>query len=205
MENLSLGIIETVGLAAAVEAADVCLKSANVVLVGYELTKGDGMVLIKIQGNVGSVNAAINAAKMAAGNVNKVVGAHIIPRPGFQIDLLVRTAETVGMEKQIEKNDEVKDKSEEILQETLQETVDIVLEEDELCVHSEVCNTMEEELEDIKEDAEDIQDIEDIKEDAETGYLKKSSSEYTCNICRDPLCTRKKGDLRNQCIHYKTK
>ena len=68
----SLGIIETIGLASGIEAMDSALKSANVELIGYELTKGDGMVTIKLEGNVGAVIAAIHAAKIAASKVNGV-------------------------------------------------------------------------------------------------------------------------------------
>ncbi|MGK2888239.1 MAG: BMC domain-containing protein [Candidatus Malihini olakiniferum] len=53
MAKQSLGLIETVWLAAAVEAADAAVKSANVNLVGYELTKGGGMVTVKLEGEVG--------------------------------------------------------------------------------------------------------------------------------------------------------
>ena len=58
MSGQSLGLIETVGMAAAVEAADAAMKSANVNLVGYELTKGGGMVTVKLEGEIGAINAA---------------------------------------------------------------------------------------------------------------------------------------------------
>ena len=58
MSGKSLGLIETVGMSAAVEAADAAMKSANVSLVGYELTKGGGMVTVKLEGEVGAINAA---------------------------------------------------------------------------------------------------------------------------------------------------
>lgn len=51
MSGKSLGLIETVGMSAAVEAADAAMKSANVSLVGYELTKGGGMVTVKLEGS----------------------------------------------------------------------------------------------------------------------------------------------------------
>ena len=57
MSGKSLGLIETVGMSAAVEAADAAMKSANVSLVGYELTKGGGMVTVKLEGEVGEVYA----------------------------------------------------------------------------------------------------------------------------------------------------
>ena len=62
----ALGTIETVGLAAAFEAADVACKTANVELIGYELAKGGGFVTIKVVGKVAAVNSAIDAAKAAA-------------------------------------------------------------------------------------------------------------------------------------------
>ncbi|WP_312737973.1 BMC domain-containing protein, partial [Atlantibacter hermannii] len=66
MSGQSLGLIETVGMAAAVEAADAAMKSANVNLVGYELTKGGGMVTVKLEGEIGAINAAVAAAISAA-------------------------------------------------------------------------------------------------------------------------------------------
>ena len=54
MDNQALGLIETIGMTGAIEAADTCLKSANVQLIGYELSTG-GLVTVKVQGNVGAV------------------------------------------------------------------------------------------------------------------------------------------------------
>jgi len=93
----ALGLIETIGLAAAVEAADAAVKSANVLLIGYELTRGDGMVTVKIEGDVGAVNAAISAAASAAGNVNRVYSTQVIPRPSQETDAMVFTSNTVGL------------------------------------------------------------------------------------------------------------
>ena len=49
MSKLAIGMIETMGLAAGIEAADICLKAANINLVGYEFAKGSGMTVIKIE------------------------------------------------------------------------------------------------------------------------------------------------------------
>ncbi len=92
----SLGLIETEGLAAGIEAADAAVKSANVELIGYELTKGGGWITIKIQGGVGAVKAAVDAAKMAAARVNRVVSTRVIPRPSAGLDMLVRNPDTIG-------------------------------------------------------------------------------------------------------------
>ena len=92
----ALGTIETVGLAAAFEAADVACKTANVELIGYELAKGGGFVTIKVVGKVAAVNSAIAAAKAAAEKVNRVVATLVIPRPASQIEPLIRNAATRG-------------------------------------------------------------------------------------------------------------
>lgn len=96
MAQLSLGLIETIGLVAAVEAADAAVKAANVKLVGYELTRGDGMTTIKVLGEVGAVNAAIAAAVAAAARVNRVVSTRVIARPAEGIGGLIANADTVG-------------------------------------------------------------------------------------------------------------
>ena len=77
----SLGLIETQGLAGGIEAADAAVKSANVELIGYELTRGGGWTTVKIQGDVGAVKAAVDAARIAAMRIGEVVSAHVIPRP----------------------------------------------------------------------------------------------------------------------------
>ena len=92
----SLGLIETQGLAGGIEAADAAVKSANVRLIGYELTKGGGWTTVKIEGDVGAVKAAVDAAKIAAAKVNRVVSTKVIPRPASALDMLVFTKETVG-------------------------------------------------------------------------------------------------------------
>lgn len=98
MKN-ALGLIETVGMAAAIEAADAAVKSANVSLIGVELTKGDGMVTVKIEGDVGAVKAAIDAASQAALRVNKVFATKVIARPAEGLDELVYSKETKGVVK----------------------------------------------------------------------------------------------------------
>ena len=69
----ALGEIEVLGLAAAIEAADVAVKAANVRLIGYETTDGAGMVTVKVEGQVSSVSAAVAAAAAAAAPVRTVL------------------------------------------------------------------------------------------------------------------------------------
>ncbi|MEG0764768.1 MAG: BMC domain-containing protein [Pseudoflavonifractor sp.] len=76
----ALGFVETYGLAAAYQGADAMLKAANVTLVGIEKI-GAGLVTVFVQGDVGAVKAAVEAGKLAAGAIGKVVGTHVIPKP----------------------------------------------------------------------------------------------------------------------------
>ena len=96
MMNLSLGTIEVCGLPAALEAADVACKTADVKLIGYEATDGLGMVAVKIEGNVSAVQSAIAAARAAAGRITTVFATSVIARPNPQIEPVVDTDVTVG-------------------------------------------------------------------------------------------------------------
>lgn len=78
--NSALGMIETNGLTAAIEAADAMLKSADVSLVGQEKI-GAGLVTVFVQGDVGAVKAAVEAGQTNAMRIGEVVSAHVIPRP----------------------------------------------------------------------------------------------------------------------------
>ena len=89
MSTKALGLIETIGFAAAIEAADAAVKSANVKLVGYENSKGGGLITVKFEGDVGAVRAAVSAATAAANRVGKVSSTLVIPRPHTEIRPLV--------------------------------------------------------------------------------------------------------------------
>src|SRR5207253_11164780 len=76
----ALGMIETKGLVALIEASDAMMKSANVTLLGWQKI-GSGLVTAFVVGDVAAVKAAIDAGAAAAGRVGEVVGVHVIPRP----------------------------------------------------------------------------------------------------------------------------
>ena len=86
--NNALGMVETKGLVAAIEAADAMVKAANVNLVGYEKI-GSGLVTVMVRGDVGAVKAAVEAGAVAAGNVGQVVSTHVIPRPHHDVETLL--------------------------------------------------------------------------------------------------------------------
>ena len=81
----SKGFIETRGLVAAIEAADAMVKAANVTLSGKKMI-GGGLVTVVIEGDVGSVKAAVDAGAAAAQKVGELVSVHVIARPDAEID-----------------------------------------------------------------------------------------------------------------------
>ncbi len=76
----ALGMVETKGLVALIEASDTMIKSANVTLVGWQKI-GSGLVTAFVVGDVAAVKAAVDAGAAAAGRVGEVVGVQVIPRP----------------------------------------------------------------------------------------------------------------------------
>ena len=95
----ALGMIETKGLVALVEASDAMLKSANVTLIGWQKI-GSGMVTALVVGDVAAVKAAVDAGAAAAGRLGEVVGVQVIPRPhedlGAVLPILGKKGEPVG-------------------------------------------------------------------------------------------------------------
>ncbi len=81
----ALGMIETRGFAAMVEAADAMVKAAKVELVGYEKI-GGGYVTVIVRGDVASVRAAVEAGVKATEKVGEIVSTHVIPRPHDNVD-----------------------------------------------------------------------------------------------------------------------
>lgn len=84
----ALGMIETKGFVAAVEAADAMVKAARVELVGYEKI-GGGYVTVIVRGDVAAVKAATEAGSRQAQRVGEMVSVHVIPRPHENVDLVL--------------------------------------------------------------------------------------------------------------------
>lgn len=80
MAQEALGLIETKGLVAAIEASDAMAKSANIIIVGCERI-GAGLITVMVRGDVGAVKAATDAGAAAAQKVGEVLSVHVIPRP----------------------------------------------------------------------------------------------------------------------------
>ena len=84
----ALGMIETRGLVAAIEAADAMVKAANVTLIGTEKI-GSGLVSVMVRGDVGAVKAATEAGGAAASKLGEVIAVHVIPRPHSDVEKIL--------------------------------------------------------------------------------------------------------------------
>jgi ethanolamine utilization protein EutM len=84
----ALGMIETKGLVALIEAADSMLKAANVQMVGWEKV-GSGLVTAFVVGDVAAVKAAVDAGASAAGKIGEVVSVQVIPRPHEELSAVL--------------------------------------------------------------------------------------------------------------------
>jgi ethanolamine utilization protein EutM len=80
MSDQAIGMIETKGLCALLEASDTALKAANVTLIGWERI-GSGYVTSFFKGDVAGVKAAVDAGAAAASKVGEVISVHVIARP----------------------------------------------------------------------------------------------------------------------------
>ncbi len=79
-EDLAVGLIETRGLVAAIEACDAALKSADVKLISIDRVDA-GLMTVKVVGEVAAVQSAVDAGRLAAARVGTLVAAHVIARP----------------------------------------------------------------------------------------------------------------------------
>ncbi len=84
----ALGMVETKGLVAAIEAADAMVKAANVTLVGKEFV-GGGLVSVLVRGDVGAVKAATDAGAAAADRIGELISVHVIPRPHSEVEVIL--------------------------------------------------------------------------------------------------------------------
>ena len=84
----ALGMVETRGLVAAIEAADAMVKAANVELIGTEKI-GSGLVSVMVRGDVGAVKAATEAGAAAGARLGEIIATHVIPRPHADVEKIL--------------------------------------------------------------------------------------------------------------------
>jgi ethanolamine utilization protein EutM len=110
----ALGLVETRGLVAAIEAADAMVKAANVTLVGKETTN-PALITIKIVGETAAVRSAVDAGSSAAKRVGVLVSTHIIPQPDNQMTTLLPEIKDSPERKPRRVEKEVPEKKEEVV------------------------------------------------------------------------------------------
>ncbi len=86
--QMALGMIETRGLVASIEAADAMAKAASVTIIS-QTKAGGGLVATLVRGEVGAVKAATDAGSVAANKVGEVVAVHVIPRPHDELEPII--------------------------------------------------------------------------------------------------------------------
>lgn len=91
--HLALGMIETIGLIGAIEAADAAVKAAQVEVSNYEQIQG-GIVSVHFRGDIGSVQAATDAGAQAARRIGQLFAVHVIPAPVTDIDEVIYNMES---------------------------------------------------------------------------------------------------------------
>jgi len=172
MTSQALGLIETVGLPPAIEAADAAVKLANVSLSGYEKTRGGGLVTVKLRGDVGAVQAAVEAGVAAASRVGKVFSSHVIPRPHSDTEILI-----AHIDRGVCRAERVP------LDAGMAATAPATVPESPAA-----------------REAVALPPVETVS-DGESGA---PHADDVCNLCGDPVCPRRKRQLRKLCIHYAT-
>lgn len=188
--STSLGLIETVGLVAAITAADAASKSADVKIIDYELTRGKGLVTVKFEGDVSAVEAALHAAVAAVEKLGEVYSKRVIPRPSDQLEKIVYKKEIID---KMELGNGQKENTDTNIDRVIDTDTKI---DEEVSVDS----TKE------KVESEVVVDNSEDKEQTELDDQRQSETEETddvCNLCHDPACPRRKGDLRTMCMHHK--
>lgn len=86
--QMALGMIETRGLVASIEAADAMVKAASVTIV-CQTKAGGGLVSTLVRGEVGAVKAATDAGAVAANKIGEVVSVHVIARPHDELEAII--------------------------------------------------------------------------------------------------------------------
>ncbi|MGX7024761.1 BMC domain-containing protein [Vagococcus hydrophili] len=154
--NRALGMIEVVGFACAVNISDVMVKTADVTVIGIEKAKGAGWLTVKVLGDVGAVNAAVESGVTVAKKDQAYIASKVIPRLGDGLEIWL---------------------------------------ENELDTSTNKSELKSEEIIETTEISEAVHTITSLEKEVE-------SDGYTCNLCKDSDCKRKKGEPRKECSHY---
>lgn len=185
----AVAIVECNGLPTAIAFLDTALKSANVELLGLELAKGEGMVDVKLAGNIGAVKAATKAGIAVANMINGILGQKIIARPHESIECMMSNdyiIKNLGTQKNVSDDQSKLVKENEIIANEKHE--------DEPRLKKEDLDCQEESLDADESLNETVLDNQNTRTEG-----KKN---YTCNLCKDVACPRVKGRPHTECLYY---
>ena len=198
MDGYALGLIETRGKLAAIEAADVALKSANVALCGVENATG-ALITVKVVGDVGAVRAAVDAAKARASLLGDVIATRVLPRPAAGIGPLLKAGPVSPFLKSpsggIDSVSPVGGREpggEERWREPGAASGILAGSKGGEAPAPAPASLPPEEAPGAVETGDAPETVVDARA-------------ATCNICNDPACSREKGEPSNRCLHGKKK
>ncbi|MCM3700677.1 BMC domain-containing protein [Paenibacillus macerans] len=194
MNENALGLIEVIGYPAALEAADTCVKSSHVKLLGYEKAR-DGRIVVKITGDVGAVKAAVEGAKNSAGKLGTVIAAMVIAHPAEGIGRMVHSPETVFTESGAEQTPV----------EPLEETAGGKTVADPEAEQAPVAEATDQELRTEPQSELQVPHSEPPmpQQEQQVEQVERKEVEVGCNLCGDPLCRRMKGQPVTLCLHHR--
>ncbi|CNE52257.1 BMC domain-containing protein [Yersinia mollaretii] len=191
----SLGLLEVSGLALAIGAADAMAKAASVTLIGIEQTKGSGWMLIRLTGDVASVQAAISTGAAFAEQHHGLVSHAVLARPADSLMAYWQTPAADITAKAPAEAEAVIEAAEVISAEETEE--------------AEETASADTASDDAPDTAAGSDNVSIDKDSADKNRIDKERTEseappaprVSCNLCLDPACRRHKGEPRFRCIH----
>ncbi|MGT3294402.1 BMC domain-containing protein [Yersinia enterocolitica] len=190
----SLGLLEVSGLALAIGAADVMAKAASVTLIGIEKTNGSGWMLIRLTGDVASVQAAISTGAAFAQLHQGLVSSAVLARPA---DTLMAYWQAPHIEQVATETTTLSEPTQQVVAERVM-TESLTIDE---CDEAEAPRPAATATDDEPEIALGvaIMDLDVARQSAESEA--PPAPRVSCNLCLDPACRRHKGEPRFRCIH----
>ncbi|EMA7647150.1 BMC domain-containing protein [Yersinia enterocolitica] len=190
----SLGLLEVSGLALAIGAADVMAKAASVTLIGIEKTNGSGWMLIRLTGDVASVQAAISTGAAFAQLHQGLVSSAVLARPA---DPLMAYWQAPHIEPVATETTTLSEHTQQVVAERVM-TESLTIDEcDEAEAPQPAATATDDEPEIALGMA--IMDLDVARQSAESEA--PPAPRVSCNLCLDPACRRHKGEPRFRCIH----
>jgi microcompartment protein CcmL/EutN len=184
----SLGLLEVSGLALAIGAADAMAKAASVSLIDIEKTNGSGWMLIRLTGDVASVQAAISTGAAFAQQHHGLVSSAVLARPA---DALMAHWQAPQRESIATAPTTLREPTHEVAAEIcVPEKVEAAAEREETAAPLPV-NTVTDKTSDVVIG----------EEPQDTHGEAPPALSVSCNLCLDPACRRHKGEPRFRCIH----